>query len=95
MENKSFEELINELEEIVKNLESNKLSLEESVKEYQKGIEISLECKKRLDEAKSVVVTKMTETGEKEFNQEDRLMPKYSEYAVELQKVVKSINNFL
>lgn len=68
MENKSFEELINELEEIVKNLESNKLSLEESVKEYQKGIEISLECKKRLDEAKSVVVTKMTETGEKEFN---------------------------
>ena len=68
MENKSFEELINELEEIVKNLESNKLSLEESVKEYQKGIEISLECKKRLDDAKSVVVTKMTETGEKEFN---------------------------
>ena len=68
MENKSFEELISELEEIVKNLESNKLSLEESVKEYQKGIEISLECKKRLDEAKSVVVTKMTETGEKEFN---------------------------
>ena len=68
MENKSFEELINELEEIVKNLESNKLSLEESVKEYQKGIEISLECNKRLDEAKSVVVTKMTETGEKEFN---------------------------
>ena len=68
MENKSFEELINELEEIVKNLESNKLSLEESVKEYQKGIEISLECKKRLDEAKSVVVTKMTETGEKDLN---------------------------
>ena len=35
-----FEELINELETIVKSLESNKLSLEESVKEYQKGIEI-------------------------------------------------------
>ena len=68
MKDKSFEELINELEEIVKNLESNKLSLEESVQEYQKGLEISLECKKRLDDAKSVVVTKMTETGEKEFN---------------------------
>ena len=68
MKDKSFEQLISELEEIVKSLESNKLSLEESVKEYQKGIEISLECKKRLDDAKSVVVTKMTENGEKEFN---------------------------
>ncbi len=67
MENKSFEELIAELEAIVNNLEGNKLSLEDSVKEYQRGIELSIECKKRLDQAKSVVVTKMTENGEKEF----------------------------
>jgi len=67
MENKSFEELIAELEAIVNKLEGNKLSLEDSVKEYQRGIELSIECKKRLDQAKSVVVTKMTENGEKEF----------------------------
>ncbi len=67
MENKSFEELIAELEAIVNKLEGNKLSLEDSVKEYQRGIELSVECKKRLDQAKSVVVTKMTENGEKEF----------------------------
>ena len=67
MENKSFEELIAELEAIVNKLEGNKLSLEDSVKEYQRGIELSIECKKRLDQAKSVVVTKMTDNGEKEF----------------------------
>lgn len=68
MENKSFEELLNELEEIVSLLESNKLSLEESVEKYKRGMSLSLECKKRLDEAKSVIVTKMTDSGEKEFN---------------------------
>lgn len=68
MENKSFEELLNELEEIVTLLESNKLSLEESVEKYKKGMSLSLECKKRLDDAKSVIVTKMTDSGEKEFN---------------------------
>ena len=67
MQNKTYEELIQELEKIVAALESNKLSLEDSVKEYQRGIELSIECKKRLDEAKSVVITKMTDTGEKEF----------------------------
>ena len=73
MENKSFEELIAELEAIVNKLEGNKLSLEDSVKEYQRGIELSVECKKRLDQAKSVVVTKMTENGEKEFRYHHRL----------------------
>ncbi len=68
MENKSFEELLNELEEIVSLLESNKLSLEESVEKYKRGMSLSLECKKRLDDAKSVIVTKMTDLGEKEFN---------------------------
>ncbi len=68
MENQSFEQLLNELEEIVTLLESNKLSLEESVEKYQRGMALSLECKKRLDQAKSVIVTKMTDSGEKEFN---------------------------
>lgn len=68
MENQTFEELLKELEEIVSLLEGNKLSLEESVEKYKQGMTLSLECKKRLDEAKSIVVTKMTDSGEKEFN---------------------------
>lgn len=67
MENKTFEQLLKELQEIVNNLESGSLSLEESVEAYQKGMTISLECKKRLDQAKEVVVKKVTEKGEVDF----------------------------
>ena len=49
MENKTFEELLKELQDIVSSLESGKLSLEESVEKYQSGMAISLECKKRLE----------------------------------------------
>jgi exodeoxyribonuclease VII small subunit len=66
-ENKSFEELLNELSTIVKELESGSLSLEDSVAKYQQGISLSVECKKRLDEARNVVVTKMTENAEELF----------------------------
>jgi exodeoxyribonuclease VII small subunit len=64
MEKKSFETLLNELSDIVKELESGVLSLEDSVEKYQKGIALSLECKKRLEEAKQVVAVKMNESGE-------------------------------
>lgn len=67
MENKSFEELLQELQTIVEKLESGKLSLEESVELYQKGMNLSLECKKRLDMAKEVIVKKVTPTGEENF----------------------------
>ena len=55
------------MQDIVSSLESGKLSLEESVEKYQSGIAISLECKKRLDQAKEVVVKKVTENGETDF----------------------------
>lgn len=67
MENKTFEQLLKELQEIVNNLESGNLSLEESVEAYQKGMTISLECKKKLDQAKEVVVKKVTDKEEVDF----------------------------
>ncbi len=67
MEKKSFEDLINELSKIVNDLESGQLTLEESVEKYKKGMELSLECKKRLEEAKQVIVTKMNEGEEVPF----------------------------
>ena len=67
MENKTFEELLKELQDIVSSLESGKLSLEESVEKYQSGMAISLECKNRIDQAKEVVVKKVTENGETDF----------------------------
>lgn len=67
MENKTFEQLIVELQTVVNDLESGKLSLEDSVKAYQKGMELSLECKKRLEQAKEIVVTKMKDGKEESF----------------------------
>jgi exodeoxyribonuclease VII small subunit len=64
MENMTFEQLLNELNKVVESLESGKLSLEESVEVYQKGMALSIECKKRLDAAKEVIVKKVTSEGE-------------------------------
>ena len=61
MENKTFEQLLQELQAIVSSLESGKLSLEESVQKYQEGLALSVECKKRLEQAKEVIVKKVTE----------------------------------
>lgn len=59
MENLTFEQLLQQLQEIVSSLESGSLSLEESVQKYQEGMKISLECKKRLEQAKEVIVKKV------------------------------------
>lgn len=67
MEDKSFEELLKELQDVVTKLESGKLSLEESVEMYKKGMSLSLECKKRLDEAKKVVIMKVDNQKEESF----------------------------
>lgn len=61
MEELTFEQLLQKLQEIVNNLESGKLSLEDSVQKYQEGMQLSLECKKRLEQAKEVVVKKIEE----------------------------------
>ena len=64
MENMTFEQLLAELNNVVELLESGKLSLEESVEVYQKGMALSIECKKRLDASKEVIVRKVTSEGE-------------------------------
>ncbi|MDD4000464.1 MAG: exodeoxyribonuclease VII small subunit [Bacilli bacterium] len=58
-----FEELLKELEEIVKVLEAGNLSLEESISKYQRGLELSSLCKQKLLDAKEVLVQKMNEDG--------------------------------
>ncbi len=48
----AFEEKLKELEEVVVKLESGKLSLDEAVEIYNKGMKLSLDCKKELESAK-------------------------------------------
>jgi exodeoxyribonuclease VII small subunit len=47
---KTFEQAINELENIVDKLEKGELPLEEAMDVFQKGIELSKFCSKKLDE---------------------------------------------
>lgn len=50
-ERPSFEEALKELESIVKKLENDEITLEDSVKLYEKGLELSKFCSKILDQA--------------------------------------------
>ena len=47
----SFEKAISELEEIVNKLEKGELTLDESIGFFQRGVELTKYCSKRLDEA--------------------------------------------
>ena len=67
MENKSFEENLKKLEEIVRSLEDKNITLEEAVKNYTTGLEISKNCYDILNTNEKLVVQKMTESGLVDF----------------------------
>ena len=68
-ENFSFEQALKRLEEIVETLEAGNISLEESIKIYQEGINLSKLCSGMLEEAEGKVMAIMNR-GEQmeEFN---------------------------
>lgn len=53
--NKNFEEMMQELENIAKDLENGELTLDESVNKFEKGMEISKECSKILENAEKKI----------------------------------------
>ncbi len=55
IEKMSFEESITKLEEIVKKLEDENISLEESMEKFEMGIKLSSNCLKRLNEAEGKI----------------------------------------
>lgn len=60
----SFEDSLNRLEQIVQKLEEGELSLDESLKLFEEGIEISRACTKKLSEAEKKV-EKLIKMGQK------------------------------
>lgn len=58
-----YEDLLKELTEIVKDLESGTLPLDEAIKKYERGMTLSKKCKDMLLEAKEVVVKKMNDNN--------------------------------
>lgn len=63
---KSFEESMQELEKIVQELENNNLNLDESVKKFEQGMEISKKCNKILEEAEKKITILLENNGEME-----------------------------
>ncbi|MBE6137437.1 MAG: exodeoxyribonuclease VII small subunit [Erysipelotrichaceae bacterium] len=70
MENKSFEQYLQELEGILKMLDDKSISLEDAVKGYTKGLELSKKCYEILSSNEELVVKKMSESGIVDFNRE-------------------------
>lgn len=70
----NFEINIKELEEIVAKLEKNDISLDESLKLFERGVMLSAQCNKLLDEAEqkvNVLLKKDGEMAEQDFLMED------------------------
>ena len=61
----NFEQRLEELEDLVEALESGGLSLEDSLKAFEKGVKITRECQQALKEAEQKVQL-LTRDGEGE-----------------------------
>ena len=64
----NFEENIEQLEKVVQELESGNLNLEDSIKKFEEGINLSKKCNEILEEAekKITVLVKKDDTVEEE-----------------------------
>lgn len=58
-----FEKSLEKLEGLVKRLESGELSLEDSVKAFEEGVQLAAHCGKKLDEAEKKVEILLQKDG--------------------------------
>ena len=61
--NKNFEDMMKDLEQIAKDLESGELSLDESVKKFEEGMQISKSCSKILEDAEKKITILIKESN--------------------------------
>lgn len=66
MAEKKFEETLNELEEIVKQLEKGEAPLEESLELFEKGMKLSKELRTTLDQAEKLLIKIVDENNEEQ-----------------------------
>ena len=75
MEEKSVEENMEQLENIVTELEKGELNLEESVKKFEQGINISKKCNDILEKAEkkiTILLRQEDEIKEENFEAEEK-----------------------
>ena len=51
----NFEKDLKKLQSILDDIESDKLTLEDSIQKYREGMELSKKCQDALDEAKQII----------------------------------------
>lgn len=69
-----FEKALENLEQLVTSMEDGELSLEESLKAFEKGIKLTRECQSALQKAEQKVQMLISENGETkvvDFDQSD------------------------
>lgn len=72
MEEKNFEELMNDLEIIANELEKGDLNLEESITKFEEGMKLSKKCNEIIEKAEkkiTILLQKDGEVLEEDFNQ--------------------------
>ncbi len=62
----NFEKSLDELEKIVARLESGDISLDDSIKLFERGMELTNECRKTLENARQKIITLTEAETEKE-----------------------------
>ena len=63
MKNNTFEESLNKLEEIVKELEQGSVDLEKSIEKYTEAMKLAKECDEKLSNATKKVNKILSENG--------------------------------
>lgn len=69
----NFEDALNDLEQLVETMEEGDLSLEESLKQFEKGIALASSCQQSLQKAEQKVEQLIEKNGElfsKDFDSE-------------------------
>ena len=70
---KNFEEMLDELEEIVESLEKDDLKLDDAISKFEAGMKIANNCNKKIEEAEKKITILINENGnlkEENFNVE-------------------------
>ena len=71
-EEMKFEEKLNKLESIVKELEEGNVDLDDAINKYTEAMKIAKECSEKLDSAEKAINEILKENGKlEEFNAEE------------------------
>ena len=92
----NFENDLKKLQEILEEIESDKLSLEESLEKYKEGVELSKKCQKALNEAKQII--KVLDDENNDYSFLDRVdypsdLKKFNDNELEL--LADNIRNYI